>query len=187
MDTARIPVLKFVVPGSGTKVDVTINNELPLHNTRLVKAYAAIDPRVRELVFLVKHWAKQRSINNAYTGSLSSYAWVLMCVFVAQRAGLVPALQAAEAVPARDVDTTVLLDGDEWAVQFCSDGTFYKAKAAEHRIPLAGLLTMFFDYFAYRCVLFYSMHHALFVVSCCSYCSVCCCLVLRCCFADHGL
>jgi hypothetical protein len=150
LDKARIPVLKFKLPQSSTKVDITINNELPLHNTRLLKAYADIDPRVRQLIFLVKHWAKQRYINDAYTGSLSSYAWVLMCVFVAQRAGVVPVLQLPSQVPALEVDTVVEVDGDEWSVQYTTDGSFFKEEARKQRIPTAGLLTMFFDYFASR-------------------------------------
>ena len=149
LDKARIPVLKFTVPGPGTKVDVTINNELPLHNTRLVGAYAAVDARVRQLIFLVKHWAKQRSINDAYTGSLSSYAWVLLCVFVVQRAGLVPLLQ----LPPAAVDTRVRAGGQEWRVRYSADVAAHRAAAAAHPLPLAGLLTMFFDYFASRCAL----------------------------------
>ena len=55
LEGARVPVVKFTVPGPDTHVDVTINNLLPLHNTALVSAYAAIDPRVRDFIFIVKH------------------------------------------------------------------------------------------------------------------------------------
>jgi DNA polymerase sigma len=150
LDKARIPVLKFTVPSSGTKVDLAINNELPLHNTRLLKAYADIDPRVRQLIVFVKHWAKLRNINSAYHGTLSSYAWALLCIFVVQRAGIVPVLQLSSEVRL-DVDTVVVVDGDGWAVQYASDVRAFQEAARKRELPLAGLVTMFFDYFASRC------------------------------------
>jgi hypothetical protein len=152
LDKARIPVLRFRVGSSGTKVDVTINNELPLHNTALLKAYADIDPRVRQLIALVKHWAKVRSINNAYHGTLSSYAWVLLCIFIVQRAGLVPVLQLPSLVKV-DVDARVVVDGQEWSVSYATDVLACQDSARQLDLPLAGLLTMFFDYFASRCAL----------------------------------
>jgi DNA polymerase sigma len=47
-------------------VDVTVNNVLPLENTRLLATYAAIDDRLRQLVLCVKHWAKTRGVNDTY-------------------------------------------------------------------------------------------------------------------------
>jgi TUTase nucleotidyltransferase domain len=153
LDKARIPVLKFVMPGGRTKVDVTVNNVLPLHNTRLLRAYTDADPRLRELVFLVKHWAKQRAINDAYTGSLSSYAWVLLCIFVAQRSGIVPVLQLrdGDGDGRAQVDARVEVDGTLWAVRYTADARAVDPSPQRQALPIAGLLTMFFDYFASRC------------------------------------
>jgi len=53
-------------------VDVTLNNRLAIANTRLLSDYGRIDGRLGQLVFVVKHWAKQRQINDAYRGTLSS-------------------------------------------------------------------------------------------------------------------
>ncbi len=63
---ARVPVVKFIYPPTRTSVDVTVNNMLPLANTRLISTYCAIDPRLRALVLLVKHWAKMRGVNDTY-------------------------------------------------------------------------------------------------------------------------
>jgi DNA polymerase sigma len=52
-----------------TQVDITLNNHLAVANTALLRDYAAIDGRLRQLVLLIKHWAKQRRVNNAYTGA----------------------------------------------------------------------------------------------------------------------
>lgn len=140
--------MKFTVPGPDTHVDVTINNLLPLHNTALVSAYAAIDPRVRDFIFIVKHWAKARHIADAYLSTLSSYAWVLMCIFIAQKAGLVPVLQRERPT---DIADEVEVNGKVWQCRFNTDVPRHSAAARGHWITTGGLLTMFFDYFATRC------------------------------------
>ena len=56
-----------------------MNNLLACINTKLVADYCAIDARLAALVALVKHWAKQRAVNDPYRG-----AWVgggLLAVF----------------------------------------------------------------------------------------------------------
>jgi hypothetical protein len=146
-EKARVPVVKFRVPGADTAVDITINNVLPLRNTELLRAYASIDPRLKHLIFIIKHWAKRRGIADAYHGTLSSYAWVLMCVFVAQRVGLVPVLQRE--VP-YDVDTVVEVGGEAWRCAYSLDVRRHSEKARGHWITIGGLLTMFFDYFSSR-------------------------------------
>jgi DNA polymerase sigma len=46
-------------------------------------------------VYIVKHWARQRDLNNTYHGTLSSYAYVLMCIHLLQTRNppVVPCLQ----------------------------------------------------------------------------------------------
>lgn len=41
---------------AGFKVDITVNNRLAVVNTKLLRDYASLDPRLRQLVLLVKHW-----------------------------------------------------------------------------------------------------------------------------------
>jgi DNA polymerase sigma len=96
--TARMPVVKFVHAATGIHADVTVNNRLALANTKLLRDYAAIDPRLRQLALAVKLWAKQRRVNDAYIGTLSSYAYVLMCISHLQRRSppVLPVLQAME-------------------------------------------------------------------------------------------
>ncbi|RKP12107.1 hypothetical protein BJ684DRAFT_388, partial [Piptocephalis cylindrospora] len=62
-------------------VDVNVNNPIALQNTRMVKAYVGIDPRVRPLMLIVKRWTKQRELNDAAAGgTLSTYTWVNMLI-----------------------------------------------------------------------------------------------------------
>ena len=77
---ARVPILKFKDIPTQFDCDICVNNVLALRNTKLLADYAAIDPRVRTLVLIVKYWAKRRMINEPFTGTLSSYAYVLMVI-----------------------------------------------------------------------------------------------------------
>ena len=76
---ARVPVVVLVdnAKASGLHCDICMCNRLALINSRLLRAYMQLDPRARQLAFIVKYWAKRRSINEPYHGSPSSYAWVL--------------------------------------------------------------------------------------------------------------
>lgn len=81
---ARVPIVKFRDHVSGIACDVCVNNMLAVANTSLLFTYAQIDGRLRQLAFAVKHWAKRRQVNETYRGTLSSYAYVLMCIHYMQ-------------------------------------------------------------------------------------------------------
>lgn len=70
--------LDFPKSGVGIQCDINFANPLALHNTHLLHCYSLTDPRVRPMILFVKAWAKRRKINSAYSGTLSSYGWVLM-------------------------------------------------------------------------------------------------------------
>lgn len=155
-EASRVPVAKFQLPDSAIDVDITINNLLPLRNTELLRTYAAIDTRLRDFIYIIKHWAKQRQIADAYKSTLSPYAWVLMAVFVAQRAGLVPVLQREEPL---DVDCEVEAGGKPWRCAYSLDVDRFAEVAKACDISVGGLLTMFFDYYATRCGLLLHATH----------------------------
>ncbi|KAK3848683.1 MAG: hypothetical protein J3R72DRAFT_360772 [Linnemannia gamsii] len=89
---ARVPIVKLNHV-NGIACDIGYQNDLAIWNTRLLRAYCRIDERVRDMVVIIKIWAKHRKINNPYTGSLSSYAYVLLVIHVLQRRGVLPNLQ----------------------------------------------------------------------------------------------
>lgn len=49
-----------------------------------LQVYSRVDPRVRQLAFVVKYWARRRRINNASEGTLSSYAYILLILHFLQ-------------------------------------------------------------------------------------------------------
>ncbi|KAG8391727.1 hypothetical protein BUALT_Bualt01G0217200 [Buddleja alternifolia] len=95
---ARVPIVKLMDPVTGISCDICVNNVLAVENTKLLRDYAEIDVRLRQLVFIVKHWAKSRGVNQTYQGTLSSYAYVLMCIHFLQqrRPAILPCLQGME-------------------------------------------------------------------------------------------
>ncbi|KAJ3112282.1 hypothetical protein HDU96_004726 [Phlyctochytrium bullatum] len=90
---ARVPIVKMRDPVTGIRCDLGFQNNLAIYNTRLLKTYSQIDPRFRELVFIVKYWSKRRNINEPYFGTLSSYCYVLMIIHLLQMRGVLPCLQ----------------------------------------------------------------------------------------------
>ncbi|KAJ3296677.1 hypothetical protein HK104_001356 [Borealophlyctis nickersoniae] len=76
---AKVPICKFYDPEYGVNCDINVNNTQALRNTTLIKTYVEIDPRVRPLLMVIKHWTKRRVLNDAAKGgTLSSYCWVMM-------------------------------------------------------------------------------------------------------------
>lgn len=103
---ARVPIVKLMDPVTGISCDICINNVLAVVNSKLLRDYAEIDVRLRQLAFLVKHWAKSRGVNETYQGTLSSYAYVLMCIHFLQQRNppILPCLQGMEPTYAVTVD-----------------------------------------------------------------------------------
>ncbi|OUM65265.1 hypothetical protein PIROE2DRAFT_21919, partial [Piromyces sp. E2] len=83
---AKVPICKFVDPETNLSCDINVNNTVALQNSMMVKTYASIEKRAKQLIILIKHYAKRRMINDATGGTLSSYCWVNMVInFLQQR------------------------------------------------------------------------------------------------------
>ncbi len=93
---AKVPIVKFIDPRSGLHVDISINNTLALHNTRLLSSYSKADPRVKELAICVKHWALHRNVSDSVNGTFSSYAWSILVIDHLLNQGVVANLQSGD-------------------------------------------------------------------------------------------
>jgi DNA polymerase sigma len=65
VSTAKVPIVKIWDPELCLACDMNVNNTLALENTRMIKTYVQIDPRVRPLAMIIKHWTKRRIVNDA--------------------------------------------------------------------------------------------------------------------------
>ncbi|KAF9574776.1 hypothetical protein EC968_005562 [Mortierella alpina] len=62
---AKVPIVKLWDPELQLSCDMNINTQLGIMNSRMVKTYVAIDPRVRPFAMIIKHWARKRVLNDA--------------------------------------------------------------------------------------------------------------------------
>ncbi|TXG62744.1 hypothetical protein EZV62_009738 [Acer yangbiense] len=140
---ARVPIVKLMDPVTGISCDICINNLLAVVNTKLLRDYAGIDVRLRQLAFIVKHWAKSRGVNETYQGTLSSYAYVLMCIhFLQQRKpAILPCLQGMRA--------TYSVTVDDKKCAFFDQVENLRDFGSRNRETIAQLVWGFFNYWAY--------------------------------------
>ncbi|KAL6130791.1 hypothetical protein ACLB2K_069170 [Fragaria x ananassa] len=140
---ARVPIVKLMDPVTGISCDICINNILAVVNTKLLRDYANIDARLRQLAFIVKHWAKSRGVNETYHGTLSSYAYVLMCIHFLQqrRPAILPCLQGMRAT------YSVTVENIECA--FFDQVDKLQDFGSHNRETIAELVWAFFSYWAY--------------------------------------
>jgi len=118
---ARVPVCKFVFQKklpTGTyepvDVDICVDNVLVVRNTKLLPAYAKLDPRVAALGRVVKAWAKRSRIVGTPDGMLSSYTYIILVLAYLQNcdAPVVPNLQAAGLEPGEELEPSIITDGN---------------------------------------------------------------------------
>lgn len=153
--SAKVPVCTLVCLESKRKVDVTVNNGLPVFNTRLLRYYARLYPDglVRKLVLLVKCWSKHRDVNGAKDKHLSSYALTLMVIFYLQVGfpePLLPSLQAM-AKELQEGLRTWTQDGRAYDVSMVSATTALKNWRPPSEVPdLDTLVRGFFDFYVNR-------------------------------------
>lgn len=62
---AKVPIVKIWDPELGMACDMNVNNTTALENTRMIRTYVEADPRVRQLMMVIKYWTRRRVINDA--------------------------------------------------------------------------------------------------------------------------
>ncbi|CZT50697.1 related to polynucleotide adenylyltransferase [Rhynchosporium secalis] len=142
---AKVPIVKMWDPVLSLACDMNVNNPLALENTRMIRTYVQIDPRVRQLAMIVKHWTKQRILNDAAFGcTLSSYTWICMIIFFLQNRNppILPALHQRphNKLPSQDGTESPFADDLEALVGFGSENTE----------TLGELLFNFFRYYGHE-------------------------------------
>jgi len=127
---AMVPIVKVNFE-QVLDVDISFKNTTPLPNTQLLRAYSELDPRVRDLVLMVKLWARASGVCGAANGHLSAYSFTLMAIYFLQ-------VDARTRMPCLD---TSLFRGE--------GGVPKEAKVAwSCKLGRWDLLFSFFDFFA---------------------------------------
>lgn len=101
---AKVRIVKVWDPELELACDMNVNNVAALENTRMIRTYIQIDERVRPLAMIIKHWTKQRLLNDAgIGGTISSYTWICLIINFLQTRNP-PILPALHNLPFREID-----------------------------------------------------------------------------------
>ncbi|KAE9598775.1 hypothetical protein Lal_00022480 [Lupinus albus] len=78
---ARIPILKLKNNRQSISCDISINNVEAQMKSKILFWINRIDGRFRDMVLLVKEWAKAHKINDSKAGTFNSYSLSLLVIF----------------------------------------------------------------------------------------------------------
>lgn len=140
---AKVPILKFIDKLSGIEATLNVNKFVSIRNTHLIHDYTTLDWRLQPLIMLIKAWARDHGINDAYNKSISSYSLVLMVIHYLQFAVDPPVLPCLQRIkpqfydPESDLKTIRLFNRPpiKWNSQ--------------NQSSLKDLLLGFLDYYSY--------------------------------------
>lgn len=161
---ARVPVVKgkylnannpFSQDGS-MHFDICILNDIAVANSGLLREYSLLDQRVKMLMLSVKSWVKWNNIGSAADNTLSSYTWMIMCIYYLQCIEFLPTLQCPKLMEAHGQEydpmnrmhnvnglRTVYLS----SALLLKQG-IWKQPDRFRTTPVSGLLTGFFLFYA---------------------------------------
>lgn len=80
LDKASVPIIKLTDLESQVKVDISFNMESGVQSAELIKEYKQRYPVLSKLVLVLKQFLLQRDLNEVFTGGISSYSLILMCI-----------------------------------------------------------------------------------------------------------
>ncbi|XP_034704636.1 protein HESO1 isoform X2 [Vitis riparia] len=142
---ARVPIIKFESYHPNISCDVSINNLKGQMKSKFLFWISGIDGRFRDLVLLVKEWARAHDINNSKTGTLNSYSLSLLVVFHLQtcRPAILPPLK--EIYPGNVADDLIgvraLVEGQ---IEETSAENINRFKRERSRVPNRSSLSELF-------------------------------------------
>ncbi|XP_044749036.1 speckle targeted PIP5K1A-regulated poly(A) polymerase-like [Coccinella septempunctata] len=89
--SAKIPIVKCTHNQTGMKCDINFKNMLGVENSKLIRYYLSLDHRLRNILLVIKYWAKIQEIsgrNHLFT----SYSMVMMFIFYLQECHSFPSV-----------------------------------------------------------------------------------------------
>mmetsp|Transcript_70877 Transcript_70877/g.169133 ORF Transcript_70877/g.169133 Transcript_70877/m.169133 type:complete len:486 (+) Transcript_70877:166-1623(+) len=139
------PKMTLLVPtelgifNQAVPIDIAVNAVAPLHSAALLTECGNINPRSKELILIIRRWAKDRGVCHAPKGHLSPYVWSLLVVYylqVAERSegALLPPMEEFEAI------ANLLPDRS-------NKKSLWQTKEQMLNVPLAHLLSGFMQFY----------------------------------------
>jgi DNA polymerase sigma len=151
IESARVPIL--TAKRNNIEIDVSFNHEVVVLNSELLAAYSSLSDKVRQLVVLIKFWAKQRDVNDSLQGTLSSYSYVLLVIHYLQQIKCLPNLQRPDkSVWPSEIPTRLSDHGkcSTWYLENPEKSQFPSEVARLESLSLKRLLIGFFEYYTWE-------------------------------------
>ncbi|XP_055612006.1 terminal nucleotidyltransferase 4B-like [Uranotaenia lowii] len=80
LDKASVPIVKLTDRETQVKVDISFNMQSGVQSAELIKGFKSKYPVLAKLVLVLKQFLLQRDLNEVFTGGISSYSLILMCI-----------------------------------------------------------------------------------------------------------
>ena len=154
----RFLLLKLKDIETNIDLDITVQNTLPILNTKLIRVYSLLDQRFHILGIFLKFWVKKNKIHSALDKYLSSYALLILIIHYLQsivEPKILPILQQVQNIQEeyiyyyeeKKLKTNLYFEEDlnkiENYMNIINDKNVNTSSVVE-------LLIGFFDYYAYK-------------------------------------
>ncbi|XP_039152468.1 non-canonical poly(A) RNA polymerase protein Trf4-1 isoform X2 [Drosophila simulans] len=80
LDKASVPIIKLTDRETQVKVDISFNMQSGVQSAELIKKFKRDYPVLEKLVLVLKQFLLLRDLNEVFTGGISSYSLILMCI-----------------------------------------------------------------------------------------------------------
>lgn len=80
LDQSSYPIIKFIDKLTNIKVDITINQDSGIKNTKVIEEYIRTYPYLPKLIFVLKQFLYQRNLHDVFYGGISSFILILLLV-----------------------------------------------------------------------------------------------------------
>ncbi|XP_017772001.1 PREDICTED: non-canonical poly(A) RNA polymerase PAPD5-like [Nicrophorus vespilloides] len=80
LDKASVPIVKLTDKRTDVKVDISFNMSNGIKSAELIATFMQRYPVLPKLVYVLKQFLLERELNEVFTGGISSYSLILMCI-----------------------------------------------------------------------------------------------------------
>ncbi|KAG8229890.1 hypothetical protein J437_LFUL009754 [Ladona fulva] len=80
---AKVPIVKCFHKSTKLQCDINFQNPFGIHNSNLIKFFISLEPRLRNILMVLKYWAKTHELSG--NGHLTSYAVVMLLFYYLQQ------------------------------------------------------------------------------------------------------
>jgi len=154
----RFLILKMIDIEKNIELDITVQNILPILNTRLIRLYSLLDQRFHIFGIFLKFWVKKNHIHGALDKFLTSYALLILIIHYLQNIAepkILPILQQVENIKKeykyhfeqKELTTNIYFEED---IDKISNYMNIINDKKENNSTVVDLLIGFFEFYAYK-------------------------------------